>query len=71
MTSTADTVASRAQTGASFGPMQQIDAGLLNVGYVDAGPAGAVPQRTTIDPRRRRDRSDGRARDRQGGRCRG
>jgi pimeloyl-ACP methyl ester carboxylesterase len=24
----------------SFGPMKQIDAGLLNVGYVEAGPAG-------------------------------
>ena len=25
-------------TGASFGPLKQIDAGLLNVGYVEAGP---------------------------------
>ncbi len=39
MTSTADTVGSKAETGTSFGPVQQIDAGLLNVGYVDAGPA--------------------------------
>jgi pimeloyl-ACP methyl ester carboxylesterase len=39
MTSTADTVASKVETGTSFGPVQQIDAGLLNVGYVDAGPA--------------------------------
>ena len=39
MTSTADTVTSRSETGASFGPLKQIDAGLLNVGYVDAGPA--------------------------------
>jgi pimeloyl-ACP methyl ester carboxylesterase len=28
-----------AQTG--FGPLNQVDAGLLNVGYVDTGPAGA------------------------------
>jgi len=26
-------------TGASFGPLKQIDAGLLNVGYADVGPA--------------------------------
>jgi pimeloyl-ACP methyl ester carboxylesterase len=39
MTSTADTVTSKAGTGASFGPLKQIDAGLLDVGYVDAGPA--------------------------------
>src|SRR5579863_9170085 len=26
-------------TNASFGPLKQIDAGLLNVGYVEAGPA--------------------------------
>ena len=39
MTSTADTVTSKAETGASFGPLKQIDAGLLNVGYVEAGPA--------------------------------
>jgi pimeloyl-ACP methyl ester carboxylesterase len=34
----------RAQTtsaNASFGPLRQIDAGVLNVGYVDAGPANA------------------------------
>jgi pimeloyl-ACP methyl ester carboxylesterase len=39
MTSTADTVMSARETGALFGPVKQIDAGLLNVGYVDAGPA--------------------------------
>jgi pimeloyl-ACP methyl ester carboxylesterase len=39
MTGTTDTVASKAQTSTSFGPLKQIDAGLLNVGYVDAGPA--------------------------------
>ena len=43
MTSTADTVASKAETGTSFGPVQQIDAGLLNVGYVDAGPTDGPP----------------------------
>ena len=39
MTGTVDTVASNAETSTSFGPLKQIDAGLLNVGYVDAGPA--------------------------------
>ncbi len=29
----------RRYTGASFGPLRQIDAGLLDVGYVEAGPA--------------------------------
>jgi pimeloyl-ACP methyl ester carboxylesterase len=29
----------RGATGASFGPLKQIDAGLLSVGYVEAGPA--------------------------------
>jgi pimeloyl-ACP methyl ester carboxylesterase len=28
---------------ASFGPLKQIDAGLLNVGYVEAGPPGGPP----------------------------
>jgi hypothetical protein len=27
----------------SFGPIKQIDAGLLNVGYVEAGPANGTP----------------------------
>src|SRR5678815_2230572 len=27
------------RTNTSFGPLKQIDAGLLNVGYVEAGPA--------------------------------
>jgi pimeloyl-ACP methyl ester carboxylesterase len=27
----------------AFGPVKQIDAGVLNVGYVDAGPAGGPP----------------------------
>ena len=29
---------SEAQTGASFGPLNQIEAGVLNVGYAEAGP---------------------------------
>ena len=29
--------------GASFGSMRQIDAGVLNVGYVDVGPTGGTP----------------------------
>ena len=28
---------------ATFGPLKQIDAGLLNVGYVEQGPAGGAP----------------------------
>jgi pimeloyl-ACP methyl ester carboxylesterase len=39
MSDTADAVASKAERSASFGPLKQIDVGLLNVGYVDAGPA--------------------------------
>src|SRR5208283_1105468 len=32
------------QTGAStFGPLKQINAGVLNVGYVDVGPADGTP----------------------------
>jgi pimeloyl-ACP methyl ester carboxylesterase len=30
-------------TNASFGPLKQIDAGLLNVGYAEAGPANGSP----------------------------
>jgi pimeloyl-ACP methyl ester carboxylesterase len=40
MTSPAATDASNAATGTSFAPLKQIDAGLLNVGYAEAGPAG-------------------------------
>jgi pimeloyl-ACP methyl ester carboxylesterase len=29
----------RPQSTASFGPLKQIDAGVLNVGYAEAGPA--------------------------------
>ncbi|MGD0673686.1 MAG: alpha/beta hydrolase, partial [Candidatus Binatus sp.] len=30
-------------THTSFGPLKQIDAGLLNVGYAEAGPADGPP----------------------------
>src|SRR4051812_13280362 len=30
-------------SGASFGPLKQIDAGALNVGYAEAGPADGLP----------------------------
>jgi pimeloyl-ACP methyl ester carboxylesterase len=33
--------AQTASTSASFGPLKQIDAGVLNIGYIDAGPATA------------------------------
>ena len=39
MPGTPDTVASKTETSTSFGPLKQTNAGLLNVGYVDAGPA--------------------------------
>lgn len=32
-----------ASTDPAFGPVRQIDAGVLNVGYVEAGPAGGTP----------------------------
>jgi pimeloyl-ACP methyl ester carboxylesterase len=32
-----------ADTQRSFGPLKQLDAGLLNVGYAEAGPAGGAP----------------------------
>jgi pimeloyl-ACP methyl ester carboxylesterase len=35
--------ATRAGTAASFGPVKQINAGVLNVGYVEAGPADGPP----------------------------
>ncbi|MEJ0014976.1 MAG: hypothetical protein WDN25_00125 [Acetobacteraceae bacterium] len=41
------TGAARAQSlaagGAAFGPLRQIDAGLLNVAYVEMGPASGPP----------------------------
>jgi pimeloyl-ACP methyl ester carboxylesterase len=39
MTSATDTATSSTETGTSFGPVQQIDAGRLNVGYVEMGTA--------------------------------
>jgi pimeloyl-ACP methyl ester carboxylesterase len=39
MTGTSDMITSTAETDMSFGPVKQIEAGLLDVGYVDAGPA--------------------------------
>jgi pimeloyl-ACP methyl ester carboxylesterase len=39
LTSAARTDTTKAETDLSFGPLKQIDAGLLNVGYVEAGPA--------------------------------
>src|SRR5439155_14366702 len=30
-------------TNTSFGPIKQIDAGLLNIGYAEAGPADGTP----------------------------
>jgi pimeloyl-ACP methyl ester carboxylesterase len=39
VTSAAPTATTKAETGPSFGPLKQIEAGLLNVGYAEAGPA--------------------------------
>jgi pimeloyl-ACP methyl ester carboxylesterase len=39
----ANTVTSNLPANSSFGPVKQIDAGLLNVGYVEAGPANGRP----------------------------
>ena len=36
---TLETSPQPSEAATSFGPVQQIDAGLLNVGYVDLGPA--------------------------------
>jgi pimeloyl-ACP methyl ester carboxylesterase len=35
--------AQRPAAPSSFGPLKQIDAGVLNIGYADAGPAGGPP----------------------------
>ena len=40
---TADPAAVRAATNTSFGPVRQIKAGVLNVGYVEVGPADGRP----------------------------
>src|SRR5215213_7658188 len=42
-TNQARTVVSNLPANNSFGPVKQIDAGLLNVGYVEAGPANGRP----------------------------
>jgi len=39
----AGTTASKPGTNTSFGPLKQIDAGMLNVGYAEAGPANGRP----------------------------
>jgi hypothetical protein len=36
------TMTTAARTGASFGALKQIDAGLLSVGYAEAGPADSA-----------------------------
>ena len=38
-TNSAGTISSKPARNTSFGPLKQIDAGLLNVGYAEAGPA--------------------------------
>src|SRR5260370_1412628 len=42
-TNPAHVPATRPGTNTSFGPLQQIDAGILNVGYADAGPVNGPP----------------------------
>jgi hypothetical protein len=42
-TSSAGLAAADAGTGYSFGPVRQINAGVLNVGYVETGPANGRP----------------------------
>jgi pimeloyl-ACP methyl ester carboxylesterase len=39
----AGAITSQQETNASLGPLKQIDAGLLNVGYAEAGPADGPP----------------------------
>jgi pimeloyl-ACP methyl ester carboxylesterase len=43
MTGAAAAQAGNTKTNTSFGPLKQIDAGLLNVGYAEAGPADGSP----------------------------
>src|SRR5215467_11066247 len=38
--SPADGTTTQPRTNASFGTLKQVDAGVLNVGYAEAGPAG-------------------------------
>src|SRR5882757_1127678 len=42
-TKPADLPAIKSGTNTSFGPLKQIDAGALNVGYAEAGPADGPP----------------------------
>ena len=42
-TGTGGVATTKTGTNASFGPLKQIDAGLLNVGYAEAGPANGRP----------------------------
>ena len=42
-TNTARGTSTKSGTNTSFGPLKQIDAGLLNVGYAEAGPADGGP----------------------------
>jgi hypothetical protein len=50
------------ETSPSFGPLKQIDAGVLNVGYAEADPAttcrrkrrGPSPRRSSMPPRAER-----------------
>ena len=39
----------RAGTNTSFAPLKQIDAGVLNVGYAEAGPANGEPANAASD----------------------
>ena len=43
MTSASARETSKAETSTSFGPLKQIDAGVLSVGYAEAGPADGPP----------------------------
>lgn len=43
LSGSADAQSNSAASGTSFGPLKQIDAGLLNVGYAEAGPADGPP----------------------------
>jgi pimeloyl-ACP methyl ester carboxylesterase len=42
-TTPAQTPAIKPRADASFGPLKQVDAGVLNVGYAEAGPANGAP----------------------------
>lgn len=42
-TNAARATSTKSGTNTSFGPLKQIDAGLLNVGYAEAGPANGRP----------------------------